>query len=69
MDERAAANKLDGIFSDLRLNPIVLGLLTKELFMANTHAIAADWWYYHTSAITERLKNPNQIPIDLGMFD
>ena len=43
MDERSAANKLDTIFSDMRLNPVVLGLLTKELFGPNTHCSYRDW--------------------------
>lgn len=65
MDEKAAANKLDNIFSDMRLNPIVLGLLTKEIFGPNTHMIAADWWFHHTSSFFQ--SNANHRAIDLGI--
>ena len=69
MQEKSAAGKLEAIFSDLRINPVILALLTRETFGSNTNAIAEDWWYYHTRDITQIIKNPYGTAIDLHLYD
>ena len=56
MDERSAAAKLDAIFSDLRINPIYLGMVTRRIFGHATERVAADWWMYHNMNIEDRIR-------------
>ena len=68
MNERSAANKLDGVFSDMRINPVYLAMVTREIFGRNTSLIAADWWMYHNMDLESRIRGDNGPPyIDLGI--
>ncbi len=70
MDEKSAANKLDSIFSDVRINPIYLGMLTRRLFHNATESMAAEWWMYHNMDIESRIRGDNKTEIiDMSEFD
>ena len=56
MDEKSTANKLDTIFSDVRINPVYLAMLTRKLFGNQTHRAAADWWMYHNTDIENLIR-------------
>jgi len=67
MDEKSIANRLDTIFSDVRVNPIYLAMITRRIFTRHTHKAAADWWTYHNMDI-ENMINGNR-DNDLSDFD
>ena len=67
MDEKSVANKLDTIFSDVRINPIYLAMLTRRLFGRQTHKNAEEWWAYHNLDI-EQLITGNR-DNDLSDYD
>lgn len=64
MNEKATANKLDNIFSDSRINPIYLAMVTREMFGRQTNDLAGQWWAYHCIDLDARLRG-----IDLGDYD
>lgn len=70
MDERSAANKLSDVFSDMRINPIYLAMLTRRLFHRGSDRMAADWWMYHNMDIESRIRGDNKTEIiDMSEFD
>lgn len=64
MNERSTANKLDNIFSDARINPIYLAMVTREIFGIHANNLAGQWWAYHNIDLDARLRG-----IDLGDYD
>lgn len=53
MDEKSVANRLDTIFSDVRINPIYLAMITRRLFGRHTHRSVEEWWSYHNLDIEQ----------------
>lgn len=50
MKERRIANRLDDIFSDVRLNTIELAQITKRVFSPETSRILDHWYMAHIMA-------------------
>ena len=67
MDEKSVANKLDTVFSDVRINPIYLAMLTRKMFGRQTHRTAAEWWTYHNMDIEHMISGNRDN--DLSDFD
>lgn len=50
MKERRIANRLDDIFSDVRLNTVELAQITKRVFSPETSQILDHWYMAHIMA-------------------
>ena len=59
MDEKSVANRLDTIFSDVRLNPVYLAMITRRIFGMETERAAADWWLYHNQDLEAFIRGEN----------
>lgn len=68
MDEKSVANRLDNIFSDTRLKPIYLSMLTRKLFGPYANHAAGEWWMYHNMDIEDIIAE-NIRPTDLSQYD
>lgn len=48
MEEQRYAKMLDKIFSDLRLNTVLLGNITKRIMCKETEAVMNHWYMAHS---------------------